>query len=299
MGRKLLVLPTVSRKKSIRRALVAMFTLVLALGNLAPASAQSSSGSSGSSVYGAERDKTQPLSVGERDVLVSLPVDYDPALSYPVLLAFGGWGVSPEELSRVAGLRAGSDAIIAYGRGVGDAWAGAPYSRTSMDEDVRYSRAVVDRIADRYSVDRSRVYAIGHSNGGAFALSLACRAPDLMAGVVSVSGMFYDEGDGGCRGGGVPVMFIHAVNDDVALINGGVRNGAHFLPVHELFQRWGVRNGCLPLAAHLPAFAPDASHRLWTGCRADSEIVISESAGHPWPRHAPAVAWDFLSRQFS
>lgn len=300
----MLLFPIVSQTMSLRRVLpvlVAMFTLILSQGTLQPppAAAQPSSSSSllpGSS--GGVGGQTFPLAVGQRDVLVSLPENYDPALARPVLLAFGGWGVAPEEMAASTGLRPGSDAIIAYARGVDNAWAGAPYARTSLEQDTAYARAIVDAIAEHHPVDRARVYAIGHSNGGAFATALACRAPDLVAGVVSVAGMFYNQVDEGCPGGGVPVMLIHATNDDVALIDGGVRHGAPFLPTREVFQRWGARNGCQPVTTGQILPAIGATHQAWSGCRADTELVVSESAGHQWPAQAPALARDFLSRQF-
>lgn len=295
----LLLLVSVSQTKTIRRVLGAMLALILSLGALAPvpAAAQSSlpggfalsGGSSG-------RDATFPLAVGGRDVLVSLPPNYNPAIAHPVLLVFGGLGASAEEVSRTLGLRANSGAIIAYARGVGNAWAGAPYSQTTMDADVSYARGIVDAIAAQHPVNRGRIYAIGHSNGGAFALNLACRAPELLAGAVSVSGMFYTAADQGCGGGNVPVMLIHSTNDDVAVYGGGVRHGAPFLSVDEMFQRWGTRNGCQLTPIHLPG-AGGRTHRSWTNCRAQTELVVSPSAGHPWPGHAPAVARDFLARQ--
>ncbi|WP_197085805.1 alpha/beta hydrolase family esterase [Corynebacterium comes] len=285
-----------SQTKYLCPVLVAVFTLIFSLGMISPAPASARSSLPGSSRV--VPDATYSLAVGQRDVLVSLPADYDPAKAHPVLLTFGGWGVGPEEVARTTGLRAGSDAIIAYARGVDNAWAGAPYARTGLGEDTAYARAIVETIAARHPVDRARVYAIGHSNGGAFAMALACRAPDLVAGVVSVSGMFYHPIDEDCSGNGVPVMLIHAGNDDVAQIRGGVRHGAPFRSTYEIFDRWGTRNGCLSATTDRPRPAVDATHRVWLGCHTETELVVSESAGHQWPRHAPALARDFLSRQF-
>lgn len=301
----LLLLFSVIRTKTIRRALGAALALILSLGVLAPAPAAAQSSLPGlpalsvlSSLLGSSLggDPTSSLAVGDRDVLVSLPPNYNPDIAHPVLLAFSGRGTSPEEASRTLGLRANSGAIIAYARGVGDTWAGAPYSQTTVDGDVTYARGIVDAIAARHPVDRDRVYAIGHSNGGAFALNLACRAPELLAGVVSVSGMFYTEADQGCWGGNVPAMLIHSTSDDVAVYGGGVRHGAAFLSVDEMFQRWGARNSCQLTRADLPSGA-GRTHQAWTNCLAETELVVSPSAGHPWPGYAPSVARDFLARQ--
>lgn len=295
----LLLLVSVFQTKILSRALGAMLALLLSLGALTPVPAAAQSSFPGlSSLTGSSRsgDSVSSLAVGGRDVLVSLPSTYNPAVAYPVLLVFGGLGASPEEVSRTLGLRANSGAIIAYARGVGNAWAGAPYSQTTVDADVAYARGIVDAIAAEHPVDRDRIHALGHSNGGAFALNLACHAPDLLAGAVSVSGMFYTIGEQGCRGSNVPVLLIHSTNDDVAVYDGGVRHGAPFLSVDEIFQRWGHRNNCQPIQVRLPGIG-DRTHRSWAGCNARTELVVSPSAGHHWPGHASAVVRDFFARQ--
>ncbi|WP_460490489.1 CE1 family esterase, partial [Corynebacterium nasicanis] len=237
------------------------------------------------------------VAVGERSALLSLPAGYDPALSYPVLLVFGGLGASAEDMAATAGLHHGTNAIVAYARGLNNTWAGAPYSAASMGDDIAYARGIVDSIAAHHLVDRSRVYAVGHSNGGAFAEALACRAPDLVAGVASVSGMFYEGVDANCVGSPVPVLLMHAANDDVAVPVGGVRHGTRFEPTQEILGRWNHRNGCQPVPAPRWTSAPFAVATTGVGCRAETDFIISASAGHQWPSYASGEAWNFLSRQ--
>ena len=281
----------------LQRILPAVTTLVLLVTGVAVAPAHAQSALSSASPATVTPDQTVSLPVGHRDVLVSLPADVDPTVAHPLVLVFGGWGAGPEQMAFDMGMRDAADAIVAYARGVDNAWAGAPYAVTSQEEDLAYTRAVVDAIAAQHPVDYSRVYAVGHSNGGAFALTLACRAPDLVAGVVSVSGMFYEPVDTDCVGAPVPVQIIHAANDDVALLEGGWRHNAPFLPTAEMLGRWVWRNGCLTEVLPVPTAVPDAAHEAWLGCVEETELVLSYSAGHPWPSYAPYVAWDFLSRQ--
>ncbi|MDO5671060.1 MAG: prolyl oligopeptidase family serine peptidase [Corynebacterium sp.] len=291
-----------------RRIAIALGTLAATLLTALPvADAQSSALSSGSSgLTGSSTgypaitpDHTTPLQVGGREALISLPEDYDPALTYPVLLAFGGYGVSPEQMSSDTGLQNASDAIVAYARGFNNAWAGAPYSASTMEEDIDFARQIVDALAAEHLIDRSRIYAIGHSNGGAFAIGLACRAPDLLAGAVSVSGMFYEgiDSDAACLGSPVPVMLIHATNDNVARPEGGVWRERNVDSTASVLQRWAHRNVCLSETEEKFTFAPDSTHTSWVGCQSDTEYLLSNSAGHGWPHHAPFEAWDFLSRQ--
>ncbi|AGF72318.1 polyhydroxybutyrate depolymerase [Corynebacterium halotolerans YIM 70093 = DSM 44683] len=233
-----------------------------------------------------------------RDVLISLPENYDPTRTYPVWLAYPGRSISPEHMSTDTGLQVASDAIVAYGRGEGGAWAGAPYAVTDMAEDIAYSRAVVDRIAQDHLIDRDRVYAIGHSNGGGFALALACHAPDLVAGVVGVSGIYYNPGtpaSGRCAGQPVPVMIIHSRNDGLSLIEGATAHGVPYVGAAAMVGIHAAINGCG--GATTRPVAPGVTAHVRQGCEAATELILSESDGHGWPHYSAFEAWDFLSAQ--
>ncbi|HHU66595.1 alpha/beta fold hydrolase [Corynebacterium sp.] len=284
-----------SLSSPLRRIIPALLSFLLLVAAypvvVGPAQARSHS------VESASPDLTFPLAVGHREVLVSLPEHHDPSVARPVILTFGGWHETPEQMAATTGLREASDAIVVYARGVENAWAGAPYSATSPEEDVAFARDAVREVAARHPVDWSRVYAVGHSNGGAFALLLACRAPDLVAGVVSVAGMFYDPVDAACVGDPVPVQVIHAEDDPVAQVSGGLRHDAHFLSAREMLDRWADRNGCLSVPFSRAGAVPGVTAHEWWGCHAETRSLLSDGGGHGWPPHAAWEAWDFLSRQ--
>lgn len=298
---------------------------LLTLGLVAPPLAQApsgyfasgSSGSSGSSLPSSSSsefdypeypeifpDTTERLDVpvpgyADRDVLISLPENYDPARSYPVWLAYPGRFISPEHMSTDTGLQIAADAIVAYARGSGGAFAGAPYAVTSLAEDIAYSRAIIDRIELDYAVDRSRVYAIGHSNGGGFSLALACYAPDLVAGVASVSGIHYNPGTpaaGNCAQQAVPAMIIHSHYDGLSLIDGATAHGAPYVGARQMAHTWAEINGCNGHSLTRP-IAPEVEAHVSQGCAKETEFVLAESRDHGWPSYSAFVAWEFLSRQ--
>ena len=106
---------------------------------------------------------------------VFLPLGYEPGYDYPLLV----W------------LPQSNDAAFDLGR-------------TMMRMSLRNYLAVVpdvpsdsescfqaiDAMVDRYSVHPRRVYLVGVETGGVNAFRLACRNPELFAGVVSVNGQF-------------------------------------------------------------------------------------------------------------
>ncbi|MGP6173339.1 alpha/beta hydrolase family esterase [Corynebacterium sp. A21] len=301
-------------------SLISAGLLTLGLAAAPPAQAQSvhlSSGSSSSSlpISSSEEidypgfpeifpDITERLEVpvpgfGNRDVLVSLPENYDPTRSYPVWLAYPGRFISPEHMSTDTGLQIASDAIVAYARGEGGAFAGAPYAVTEIAEDIAYSRAIIDRIELDYAIDRSRVYAIGHSNGGGFSLALACYAPDLVAGVASVSGIYYNPGtpvSGECLNQAVPTMIIHSRDDGLSLIDGATAHGAPYVGARPMARTWAQINGCEGNPLPRPV-TPGVTAHVSQGCERETEFVLAESRDHGWPSYSAFVAWEFLSRQ--
>ena len=131
-----------------------------------------------------------------------------------------------------------NDAIVVYPDGVG-VGATSCWSIPGMvnvgqcfydvgNDDVGFINALIDEMIRRYSIDESRIYAAGFSNGGMMALNLACRLSHRIAafGVVSGGPMVNLVAVGsltvnswqcpwGARQGKVPVMFIHGKSDTI------------------------------------------------------------------------------------
>lgn len=231
-----------------------------------------------------------------RDYLLSVPEDYDPSRAYPVWFAFPGWKIAPEGMTGDTGLRTASEALIVYGRGVDGAWAGAPYATATVEQDIAYVRAIVEQLAGSYSVDTDRIYAIGHSNGGGMAMNLACRASDLVAGVVGVAGAYYDPVNTGCASTPVPVMVIHSTDDVLMNYRGGERHDAPYLGARELAERYAQRNNCSGITRS-GFVTGEVTRDSGVDCDEPVELITSRGDGHNWPHYTAFEAWDFLSVQ--
>ena len=91
-------------------------------------------------------------------------------------------------------------------------------------DDVGFIRLIVDDVAARRNLDRSRVYATGHSNGGYMSYRLACSASDIFAAVapVSAGSPWISDFLGNCRPTRpVPVLTLHGNADDVVPYSDG------------------------------------------------------------------------------
>src|SRR5689334_19667474 len=116
-------------------------------------------------------------------------------------------------------------------------------------DDVGFVRAVIDDLAQRTPIDRSRVYATGLSNGAMMTYRLAAEAPDLIAAIAPVAGAMVLSAFNPKRP--VPIMHIHSVDDPRALYAGGLgpafpltNSRVEHPAVEDVIARWVEFDGC-------------------------------------------------------
>lgn len=165
-------------------------------------------------------------------------------------------------------------------------------------DDVGFTVALIDDLAGRVSVDRSRVYATGHSNGAIMAYRLAAERADVVAAIVPVAGAMNLRAFAPSRP--VAVLDIHSVDDPRALYAGGLgppfpgtNSRVLHAPVQRALDQWVRRNGCAadPLveaSLHGQTGTRESTHTatklVWT-CRSGMEVAHWKLtvAGHGWP----------------
>ena len=171
-------------------------------------------------------------------------------------------------------------------------------------DDVAYLREVVAAVSKRADVDPKRVYAVGHSNGGAMSLRLACEASDVFAAVAAVGAPGTDWSS--CSPARpVPVLAVHGAKDRCAPLEGG-RCGGCFervfaellgrevpdrdwscVSVREALGPWRERAGVEGDATTEP-LAEGASCEVWAGeGGAEVRLCVDPALGHAWPSGAP------------
>lgn len=140
-----------------------------------------------------EAEHTLIVDGRERSFLVQAPARPDGPL--PVVFVFHGGGGRGENMARNSfrEMVAREDFLAVYPSGWKGNWndgrdAARIAAQQESVDDVRFVRAIVDDLATRYSIDRTRVFATGASNGGIFAHYLAANAADLFAAIAPVIG---------------------------------------------------------------------------------------------------------------
>jgi polyhydroxybutyrate depolymerase len=87
-------------------------------------------------------------------------------------------------------------------------------------DDVTYIKGAIGYLADKYGVDRSRIYGMGHSNGAMMTQRMMCET-GIYAAEVSISGPLNVDSDS-CPGArGKRILAIHGSADENVPIAGG------------------------------------------------------------------------------
>jgi polyhydroxybutyrate depolymerase len=189
-------------------------------------------------------------------------------------------------------LSAGGDErglVVAYLQGMGQpaGWhfAGLPSTdRSGQQADVGVFDALLRRLTASGCVDPRKVVLAGHSQGGGMSGELACRRSDRLAGVAMISGEHFRLPCLPPRP--VPVLSLHAVDDEVLPYGGGhvTPMPADFpsvLPAEDVAAAWAAIAGCLPAAVR-EDLDRGVIRLTWDGCRVPVTFYRLPSGGHAW-----------------
>jgi polyhydroxybutyrate depolymerase len=242
--------------------------------------------------------RTPPVS-GTREITLdgrtrTFAVDYPPRETSldapkpaPLVLAFHGWGGTPEQLERTTKIAASINArgwIAVRPAGIDKSFnAGTccgQASKVSVD-DVAFARKIVAIVEAEACVDKKRVFSTGFSNGGFLSHRLGCEASDTFAAIASVGGTFGIQSCAPPRP--VPVLQVHGARDAVVKWDGTPKSG--WSSVATVLSTWRKIDGCgddepTAIYAHGNVTCTRAS-----ACSAGSELILCRDklAGHTWP----------------
>jgi polyhydroxybutyrate depolymerase len=219
---------------------------------------------------------------------------------WPVMLVFHGGGGTGEGMERLSGLDAiaGREGFLAvYPDGYRRSWAdgrGTSAADAAGVDDVGFVRALLDQLETDYSIDPSRVYATGLSNGALFAERLGCDLSDRISGIAPVAGPLPAAIAPDCAPAEpVSVLLIHGTEDPVVPYGGGEvrgRVGGAVLSAQQTLATWAAIDGCVgtPQTSNLPDVAGDGtavSVQRYADCAAGSAVSLYTVAGggHTWP----------------
>ena len=157
-----------------------------------------------------------------RTFILYVPANYTPGIHVPVVLNFHGYTGSSNMQMVHCNFRPIADTanfLIVHPQGTRDNLNNTHWNvglGMSTVDDVNFIIALLDSLSQEYSIDSTRIYAAGFSNGGSFSVKLACDLSTQIAAVASVGGPFANHQDTACYPQRpMPFMLIHGTSDGI------------------------------------------------------------------------------------
>jgi len=258
----------------------------------------------------------------QRNYIVYIPEIYDGSSAVPLVLNFHGYGSNATQQMFYGDFRDIADTegfLLVHPEGTlsngNQFWnVGFPGTTSSTIDDVGFTEALIDELANSYAIDLDRVYATGMSNGGFMSFLLACQLSEKIAAVASVTGSMTPGTFNDCNAQHpTPVLQIHGTNDSVVPYDG---NSIWTLPIVDVVSYWVNYNNCdtTPTTTTFPDLdlsdGSTVEHSVYEdgdlGSTTEHMKVIG--GGHTWPGSiintpgtnqdidASMEIWSFFSR---
>ena len=238
-----------------------------------------------------------------RSFIVYLPKGYNNAGKMPMIFAIHGGSGTPEGMINIANFKAIADrdkVVLVYPSGIQNNWNdGRPTTPNQLGiNDVSFFNQMCDYMINNYSVDGTKIYATGISNGGFMSSRLGCELSNRIAAIAVVAAtMEATTIAPSCNPGRpVPVIYIHGTTDPLVPFTGGQMTaggtaGGSILSHFQALDKWVTINSCnsIPTITDLPDVANDGTtikKRVYSGGINGSEVVsyVISNGGHTWPQ---------------
>ena len=248
---------------------------------------------------------------GDRNFWLSLPSDYDPNKPYKLVVGYAGTSWIGEWIQPYLDLEAGSpgDEIFVYpdplwrdfeGWGNMGGWLLGPHAHPAHGEqDIVFTEALLDYMADNYCIDQERVFGTGHSWGGDMAQVASCFLGERFRATVPVAAnrpYWFEKDDG---------SFIECEGETAVWTMFGVADD-HFTwqdyPGQfgdECVDFWLAERGCDGAGSSVDLHIGASGECLeYTGCSAGTRYCLYGAAsGHQISSYFPEETMTFF-REF-
>ena len=235
---------------------------------------------------------------------VHIPATYDTSRSFPLLIALHGRLGTGKKMIKQTDFNRIADRerfIVVYPEGFKRGWAdgrGITHADKQGVNDVAFIDKLIKVLQGKLSIDHTRIYIAGHSNGGFMAQRLAIERSHQFAAIAVVAASLSEWlASRFTPSRPMPVSFINGTDDPVTPYEGGRQpGGARVLSVEDTVKIWAHFNGCnkSPEVQEIHGIngATLVSVFTYVSCQNHSQVKLYKikGGGHVWPGEAEGLS---------
>jgi polyhydroxybutyrate depolymerase len=285
------------------------------------------------SVRAQDRQETVKVNGFTRTMEVHLPAGYTKEKRYPVVLALHDAGADAGVMALLTHFNQIADRsgfIVVYPNARDGRWTNVENANVrtypgigrrnpgpigaggvrpnqaggSPADDNLFFDNLLDQIESEYSVDTSRVFATGYSDGGFMDFRLGCQLAGRIAAIAPVAASLPTGLSESCANWAfrsVPLLMINGTSDRVVFYEGRLSYspGYFLMPVKDSIKTWAKIDGCnnKPAKSALPASkngGNETNIEDFQDCKEGSAVTLYtiEKGGHQWPGGLAALTGD-------
>jgi polyhydroxybutyrate depolymerase len=163
--------------------------------------------------------------------------------------------------------------------------------RAAPADDIAFFNQMLDQLETKVSVDASRVYAAGLSEGGFMSLRLGCALADRIAAIAAV-GAAMPKTMICLPSRPVPLVMINGTSDPVVPYGGGTEHNLSLatVSVEDSAKAWAKIDRCEEKPEKTKVSAHDKGGMetkvdTYNGCQQNAQVVLYsvKGAGNTWP----------------
>jgi polyhydroxybutyrate depolymerase len=226
-----------------------------------------------------------------RTYITYTPSNYSATKSYPLVFVLHGLTQNGSGIMNYSNFNAIAEtnqfiAVYPTGTGFPTSW-NATIGATGTN-DFGFMNALCDTIEKNYSIQKSKIFSCGFSNGGFLSHMLACQSTRFAA-IAAVSGTMTEGTFTACNPSkSIPVLQIHGTTDAVVNYNGaaGINKS-----VDDVINFWVGKNSCpsTPTTTAMPNINTTDNSTVdsieYAPCANGSRVqhLKITGGGHQWP----------------
>ena len=225
-----------------------------------------------------------------RTYYLHTPTTHTPNRPRPLIVALHGSGMQGKEMAEKTALNQLADRegfVVVYPDALKKKW---NVSGKAPEDNVAFVHTLIRQVERTRSIDSTRIYVVGLSNGGILAQKLACENPRGITAIATVAASLPTQFSTHCQTQKpIPILMVNGTNDPVVPWEGGASPAIHIgrdlsVPsIPDVIDFWQQHNGC-PSLPHVEAISDRVEVTHYVNCQAQSEVklVALQGATHVW-----------------